>query len=113
MTSFHSVAIPVFNSIIFTFTFKSDLLIINICNMQKDSTDVSAVVLLELKEITMHRFINNKKSLFTSGKVHVYVGNCKIAKIDHSNNSTVYFINLNSFYYTLRKDIVFVELVYN
>jgi hypothetical protein len=35
--------------------------------MQKDSSDVSAVVLLELKDITMHRFINNKKSLFTSG----------------------------------------------
>jgi hypothetical protein len=81
--------------------------------MQKDSSDVSAVVLLELKDVTMHRFINNKKSLFTSGRKSIYLGNCKIAKIDHSNNSTVYFINLNSFYYTLRKDIVFVELVYD
>jgi hypothetical protein len=74
--------------------------------MQQDNSDVSAKVLLEIKNISMHRFVNDKKSLFTSG-------NCKIAKIDHNNGSTVYFINMNSFYYTLRKDITFIKLVYD
>ncbi len=41
------------------------------------------------------------------------LGICKIAKIDHTNGSTIYFINMNSFYYTLRKEIVFVKLIYD
>lgn len=60
----------------------------------------------------MHRYINNKKSLFTSGTTFLNPGNFKIAKIDHNNGSTIYFINMNSFYYTLRKEIVFVKIVY-
>ena len=79
-----------------------------------NSSDVSAKVMLEISQISMHRFVNNKKSMFTSGIYqNVIIGNCKIAKIDHNNGSTVYFINMNSFYYTLRKDIPFVKLVYD
>ena len=67
--------------------------------------DVSAVILLEIENIMMHRFVKNNKTLFTSGL-------CKIAKIENSNATTVYFINLNSFYYTLNKSIVFIKLEY-
>jgi len=73
--------------------------------MEKEGSDVSAKILLEVRDATMHRYINNKKSLFTSGI-------CKIAKIDHTNGSTIYFINMNSFYYTLRKEITFVKIAY-
>lgn len=43
---------------------------------------------------------------------NVKIGTCKIAKIDHTNGSTIYFINMNSFYYTLRKEITFVKIIY-
>jgi hypothetical protein len=35
--------------------------------MEKDSSDVSAKIMLEIKDVFMHRYINNKKTLFTSG----------------------------------------------
>lgn len=35
--------------------------------MQKDNSDVSATILLEVKDIAMHRFIYNKKSFYISG----------------------------------------------
>lgn len=54
----------------------------------------------------MHRFISNEKSQFTSGT-------CKVAKIENPNHHTVFFINLNSFYYTLNKNVTFVRLVYD
>lgn len=44
--------------------------------------------------------------------LYAMIGICKIAKIDHNNGSTIYFINMNSFYYTLRKEITFVKIVY-
>jgi hypothetical protein len=81
--------------------------------MEKESSDVSAKILLEIKDAFMHRYINNKKSLFTSGTSKSNKGICKIAKIDHTNGSTIYFINMNSFYYTLRKEITFIKLVYD
>lgn len=74
--------------------------------MKQETSDVNAKVLLEVKDMVMHRFINNQKSTFTSGS-------CKIAKIEYGSASTVYFINMNSFYYTLRKEIVFVKLCYD
>jgi hypothetical protein len=42
------------------------------------------------------------------------LGNCKIAKIDNpTTQNTVYFINLNSFYYTLNKNVIFARLQYD
>jgi hypothetical protein len=37
----------------------------------------------------------------------------KIAKIDNPNNKTVYFMNFNSFYYTLNKSVIFAKLEYD
>jgi len=39
--------------------------------MEKEGSDVSAKILLEVRDATMHRYINNKKSLFTSGIVFI------------------------------------------
>jgi hypothetical protein len=61
----------------------------------------------------MHRFIGQVKSFFASGIQINKLGLLKIAKIDSSNNRTVYFINLNSFYYTLNKSITFAKIVYD
>ena len=44
---------------------------------------------------------------------YIYQGSCKIAKIENTNQNIVYFINLNSFYYTLTKNTHFVRLVYD
>ena len=81
--------------------------------MESENSDVSAKILLEVKNVFMHRYVDNKKSHFTSGIFLFILGICKIAKIDHSNGSTIYFINMNSFYYTLRKEITFVKIVYD
>lgn len=54
----------------------------------------------------MHRLISKEKSLFTSGL-------CKIAKIENPTQNVVYFINMNSFYYTLNKSIVFAKLTFD
>lgn len=61
----------------------------------------------------MHRFVSKEKSLFTSGSELFYSGTCKVAKIDNPNQNTVYFINLNSFYYTLNKSVTFAKLEYD
>lgn len=60
----------------------------------------------------MHRFVSKEKSLFTSGSLLFYVGTCKIAKIENPNQNVVYFINLNSFYYTLNRSVIFARLEY-
>lgn len=70
--------------------------------MQADQ-DIKANILIEIENTAMHRFVSKEKSLFTSGT-------CKVAKIDNPNQNTVYFINLNSFYYTLNKSVVFAKL---
>jgi hypothetical protein len=53
----------------------------------------------------MHRLTNSEKTLFTSGT-------CRVAKLDNSRTSTVYFINLNSFYYGINPDLYFIRLPY-
>lgn len=53
----------------------------------------------------MHRFVSKEKSLFTSGT-------CKVAKIENPHQNVVYFINLNSFYYTLNRSVIFARLEY-
>lgn len=56
--------------------------------------------------MVMHRLVNKEISVFSSGT-------CKIAKIDNPNKNTVYFLNLNSFYYTLNKSVIFLKIVYH
>lgn len=74
--------------------------------MQSDQKDISATILIEVPNTMMHRFVEKQSSLFTSGT-------CKIAKIDNPNHDIVYFINLNSFYYTLNKSVAFIKIVYD
>lgn len=52
----------------------------------------------------MHRLVKKEKSLFTTGTL-------KIAKLE-GNAEPVYFLNLNSFYYSLSKGLVFIKLIY-
>jgi hypothetical protein len=57
-------------------------------------------------------FLKTKKLFLLLVNFSSNIGLCKIAKLDHGKDSFVYFINLNSFYYTIHKDIVFIKLVY-
>lgn len=68
--------------------------------------DIKANILIQLDNTVMHRFVNKDKALFTSGI-------CKVAKIENPNQNVVYFINLNSFYYTLNKSITFAKIEYD
>ena len=43
----------------------------------------------------------------------IFIGVLKIAKIDNPNQTTVYFINMNSFYYTLNKAVAFAKIQYD
>jgi hypothetical protein len=61
----------------------------------------------------MHRFVKNEKTMFTSGIHLIDIGTCKIAKLENNKNNPVYFINLNSFYYGIHKDIFFVKMIYD
>lgn len=36
-----------------------------------------------------------------------------MAKIENPNQHTVYFLNLNSFYYTLNKEVLFARIQYD
>ncbi len=65
--------------------------------------DIKANILIEIKDAVMHRFVKKEKTLYTEGT-------CKIAKIQNAGESPVYFLNINSFYYTLTKSILFVKL---
>ena len=40
-------------------------------------------------------------------------GTLKIAKIDSAHDSSVYFMNINSFYYTLSKSASFTKIRYD
>jgi len=68
-------------------------------------TEVKAVILLEIEHVFMHRLLKTEKTLFTSGT-------CRVAKLDNSRTSTVYFLNLNSFYYGIHPDVFFIKVPY-
>jgi hypothetical protein len=56
----------------------------------------------------------NKKVYLLQVFAYFNIGNCKVAKIDNpTTQNTVYFINLNSFYYTLNKGVIFARLEYD
>lgn len=79
--------------------------------MEKEG-DINALILLEIENTTMHRLVKNEKTLFTSGRDFFNLGICKFAQLKNGKNQPVYFLNLNSFYYTIRNDLVFIKLVY-
>lgn len=54
----------------------------------------------------MHRLVSKEKTLYTEGV-------CKIAKIDSAHETPVYFLNINSFYYTLSKSDTFARLEFD
>lgn len=69
------------------------------------SNDVEAKVLLELTNIPLHRLILREKNQFSQGTL-------RICELEKANKDKVYFLNMNSFYYTLTKETVFVKAVY-
>ena len=80
--------------------------------MDPDTPEINAHILFEADHVIMHRLVRKDKSLFSEGIDSFVVGVCKLAKIDNPNQRVVYFFNINSFYYTLNKDVTFARIEY-
>jgi hypothetical protein len=73
--------------------------------MERSNNDVEAKVLLELQNIPLHRLILREKNEFTQGTL-------RLCELEKPNKDKVYFLNMNSFYYTLNKETIFVKVAY-
>ena len=66
-------------------------------------TNMQAHILIEVDQAIVHRLVGKYKTLYTQGV-------CKIAEISNPSEASVYFLNINSFYYTLTKSVTFAKI---
>ena len=73
--------------------------------MERSNNDVEAKVLLELQNIPLHRLVVREKNEFSQGTL-------RLCELEKPNKEKVYFLNMNSFYYTLTRETIFVKVIY-